>query len=410
VVSLRIAEPTNPQREFFESRSRFRAFVGGVGSGKTWAGTIEVWRQPPSVGMVLAPTYPMLRDATLRTFLELSREAGLLKQWIKSEYRAELTNGTTVLFRSADDPDRLRGPNLGWFWPDEAALMDSLVWKIMIGRLRLAPGVAWITTTPRGKNWLHREFTTGGDDYRIVKASSKTNFHLPDAFVGSLERSYSDLFRRQEVEGEFVDDQADALIPGEWLDLCIAPYTPAGPARIAVDLGGGNGGDRTVILCRDDNGILDIEHSKAWSLEVAASRVSMLAQKRRVPPVRISYDGAGIGFDFGNRLAALGLKGCLAYLGGGRGGDRFANLRTAAGWLLRQRLDPETLIGAQPQARFSIKREWLDLMRDELTGLRWTVDNERKIALEKKEEYAANLGHSPDFADTFGQSFAFPGT
>jgi hypothetical protein len=40
--------------------------------------------------------------------------------------------------------------------------------------------------------------------------------------------------------------------------------------------------------------------------------------------------------------------------------------------------------------------------------LRWTINNDRKIALEKKEDLTANLGHSPDFADAFCQSFAYP--
>jgi hypothetical protein len=405
-----IPEPTAPQGEFFGAAERFRAFIGGVGSGKTWAGVIETWRQPGgSTGMVLAPTYPMLRDATLRTFLDMSREAGILGTFHKSEYRAELINGTTILFRSADDPERLRGPNLGWFWPDEAALMDVLTWKIMLGRLRLAPGKGWITTTPRGKNWLHREFTTGGNDYRIVKASSKTNFHLPAEFVGSLERSYSDLFRRQEVEGEFVDDQVDALIPGDWLDACCdAPHVRGGHARIAVDLGGGSDGDRTVILCRDDNGILDLRWSRDWTLETTATQVSLVAQRFTVASSRVTFDQMGIGFDFNNRLQALGIRGALPYQGGASGGAKFSNLRTAAGWGARQRLDPTTNQGGRELPRFAIRREWLDLIRDELVALRWTVDNDRKIALEKKDDLVANLGHSPDFADVFCQSFGYP--
>jgi hypothetical protein len=103
----------------------------------------------------------MLRDATLRSFLELVEAAGVLRKFNKAENRAELGGDRTVLFRSADSPDRLRGPNLGWFWLDEAAMMVPEVWLIMLGRLREEPARAWCTTTPRGKNWLHRTFTRG---------------------------------------------------------------------------------------------------------------------------------------------------------------------------------------------------------------------------------------------------------
>ena len=108
---LRHPKATPPQREFWGSPAKFRLFVGGIGSGKTRAGALEVLRQPGgSTGMVLAPTYPMLRDATLRTFLELAQRGGVLEDFRKAEMAATLMNGTTVLFRSADNPDRLRGP------------------------------------------------------------------------------------------------------------------------------------------------------------------------------------------------------------------------------------------------------------------------------------------------------------
>ena len=113
---------SQPQEDFWRSSAKFRAFVGGVGSGKTMAGCTEVLRPDyyASTGAVIAPTFPMLRDATLRTFLALCErlhEQGyqVLKQFHRGNMVAELITGTTVLFRSADDPERLRGPNLGFF-------------------------------------------------------------------------------------------------------------------------------------------------------------------------------------------------------------------------------------------------------------------------------------------------------
>lgn len=174
---------------------------------------------PSSAGMVIAPTYPMLRDSTLRTFLELcyAYAPPLLKTFHRSEMRAELTNGVSVLFRSADDPDHLRGPNLGWFWLDEAAMMTQDAWLIMIGRLREQPGRAWVTSTPRGKNWLYDTFMSG-DDYHVTRSSSRDNPYLPPGFIRSLEQSYTSDWLRQEVEGEFVDP-AGALFRREWFRI-----------------------------------------------------------------------------------------------------------------------------------------------------------------------------------------------
>lgn len=218
-------QQTVKQNQFLTNNARFRAFVGGVGSGKTRAGCLAVLDAPAgSTGMIVAPTYPMLRDATLRTFTELvqSYRPSLLRMFHKAEMTAELTNGTRILFRSADDPDRLRGPNLGWFYLDEAALMTQEAWLIMIGRLREQPGRAWVTSTPRGKNWLWETFTHGGEDYSITRSSSRDNPFLPEDFIHSLQRSYTSDWLRQEVEGEFIDP-AGALFRREWFTTIETP-------------------------------------------------------------------------------------------------------------------------------------------------------------------------------------------
>jgi hypothetical protein len=408
--TIRHTTQTRQQRAFWDSPHKFRAFIGGVGSGKTRAGVVEILRQPPgTTGVVAAPTYPMLRDATLATFLELTRAAGILTSFNKSEMSATVMGERQVLFRSADNPDRLRGPNLGWFWLDEAALMVSDAWKIMLGRLRRHPGRGWITTTPRGRNWLYHEFVSGGPSYWMTRAPSRSNPWNPPDFVDSLERSYSDLFRRQEVEGEFVDDQLDALFPGQWLTIASqGKHLRSGPRRLAIDLGGGNHGDRTVLMVRDDNGIIALAHSRDWPLETTAVRAAMMTLEHRIPGNRVTWDQIGIGFDFGARLKAAGITGAIAYQAGASGGGKFKNLRAAAGWLARQCLDPGQI--APGSAGFHIPPQMMTLMQDELAAVRWTIDNERKVALEPKEEMAANLGHSPDFADCFIQSFAFPGT
>jgi PBSX family phage terminase large subunit len=209
---------TGPQLNFWKATQRFRAFVGGVGSGKTRAGVVEVLRQPSnSRGTVVAPTYRMLQDATIHTFLEVTEEAGVLQDYKKSDQMAYLHNGTEILFRSCDDPDKLRGPNLGWFWLDEAAMMPQMVWDLMIGRLRLLPGLGWVTTTPRGMNWLYKLFVKEGrEDYNLVQCSSKTNTFLPDYFIKALEDKYTGYWLKQELEGAFVESTTSRTSRSAW--------------------------------------------------------------------------------------------------------------------------------------------------------------------------------------------------
>jgi PBSX family phage terminase large subunit len=201
------------QRAFIFTDRHFAAFVGGIGSGKSYAGCFRALRfalgesaaPVPNLGMITAPTYPMLRDATLRTFIDLA--GGHLAKFNKAEMLATLDNGSEILFRTADNPERLRGANLSWWYGDEAALYKYDVWRIMIGRLRQGGrrGAAWITTTPKGRNWLYREFVLKQrPDYALFHARTADNRFLDPEFVESLVSAYSGDFARQELDGEFV--------------------------------------------------------------------------------------------------------------------------------------------------------------------------------------------------------------
>lgn len=189
------------QYDFVVCEDRFTAMLGGVGSGKTLAGSVKSLKYavPKTLGLVTAPTYRMMQDATIRTFRQVNDE--LIANYNKSDSEIRLKNGAEILFRSADDPDRLRGPNIHWAWIDEAGLCRSETWDIVIGRLRAdgKAGSCWITTTPKGKNWLYEKH----NQMTVFKAATTENPYLAKEFVDSLINSYSGEFLRQEVYGEF---------------------------------------------------------------------------------------------------------------------------------------------------------------------------------------------------------------
>ncbi len=189
------------QHDFVACEERFTAMIAGIGSGKSFAGAVKALLhcQKPSLGMVVAPTYPMLRDATWRSYQDACE--GAISHFGKGEFIANIGRAE-VMFRSADDPDRLRGPNLSWVHVDEAALCPPGTWEVVIGRLRAGgeAGPCWLTTTPKGRNWLW----TMREQIRIFQASTKDNPYLSPEFVASLELAYTGQFARQELHGEFV--------------------------------------------------------------------------------------------------------------------------------------------------------------------------------------------------------------
>jgi len=231
---------TLKQLQFWHSPRRFRGFIGGLGSGKTRAGTVEVLRQPPNTtGAVVCPTYPMLKDTIVPTIQETAKD--LLVSFNKADMVMTFAHDIKLLLRSSDKPETLRGPNLGFFWMDEPAQQTHMTWKIMLGRLRRAPGRAWVTGTPAGRNWLYRVFVTeANENYELIHASSRDNPWLPPEYIEELDRSYEGQFHKQEVEGEFVEWIDQPAYPGfrearNCVEHLREQYNPHLPLIIACD-------------------------------------------------------------------------------------------------------------------------------------------------------------------------------
>ena len=195
------------QKRFVLDPARFPAYVGGIGSGKSFAGAAKVLARigRRELGMVAAPTYPMLRDATQRTIAELFDQLGVPYTLHKTEQRLTvLRTGHEILFRSLDNPDALRGPNLHYAWVDEASLIGREAWSIVKGRVRVGDHPqAWITCTPKGRNWVWEEWERDSNpDHPLYRVKTSENPELPADFVQSL--GYAGRFAEQELGGEFV--------------------------------------------------------------------------------------------------------------------------------------------------------------------------------------------------------------
>ena len=218
----------------------------------------------------------------------------------------------------------------------------------------------------------------------------------------------------------FPGDADDALICRAWLDLAGRTiHVPAGPSRLAIDLGLGQGnGDRTVLIARDDNGVLAWRWSRSWNFEAAAEEAKALAERygvhRSTGELGHERHRRRLRESAGGRRA----RRCPGYIGGrGVPSTSFFNFRSAAAWAARRRLDPDRVLTpedgvavARKQHAFAIPPELLALgLRDEILAHHYTQTNLGGIKLEDGESVRARLRRSPDLADAFFQSFAFLG-
>jgi phage terminase large subunit-like protein len=80
-------------------------------------------------------------------------------RWNKTEKKIEFENGTLLQFKSADDPQSLRGAGLDILWVDEAAFIpNDEAWGVVSPALADKIGMLITTTTPRGRNWFWKTF------------------------------------------------------------------------------------------------------------------------------------------------------------------------------------------------------------------------------------------------------------
>lgn len=222
-------ELSEPQREFRTSPARFRAFVGGVGSGKSWAGCYDLIRRALEVKgtyLICAPVYRTLTRATWPTFREVLTVLGLYdpSAFHKSDWSYALPNGSVIYFATTHEPDHLRGPNLTGVFADEASFSDPETYTILLGRLREAGRVGWLSAcfTPRGKsNWTYRVFAvTDSPDVSLTRSRTRDNPFLHHDFDATIRRQYGDGSRvsLQELDAEFLDEGA-SLFSRHWFKV-----------------------------------------------------------------------------------------------------------------------------------------------------------------------------------------------
>ena len=207
-------KPLPSQWRFHNSNARFKGFSGPIGSGKSAAIVQEALKLSVEnaglPGLIGAPTYSMLRDATQKAWFEVLDENSIPYEFWKSENRVVLKDfGSEVWFRSLDNPDRLRGTNLAWFCVDELTYAEEDAWLRLLGRLRhpasqrLCGFASW---TPKGYDWVYRSFIGPNkkSGYEAILAEPRENKYLPADFYDELAKSYDPKFFEQEVLGSYL--------------------------------------------------------------------------------------------------------------------------------------------------------------------------------------------------------------
>lgn len=203
------------QWEAVHSKHKFTLLLGGIGSGKSYAGSPWIMKMvseyPNSLGLITANTFGQLQKATLASVFRNLTDWGVSFSYNQQKSLLTVDHRKQFYCLGLDSFDNHRGIEVGEWWGDEVAYNKKEAFEVISGRLRdgRGPLSALFTTTPKGFNWLYDYFHPSGelhnpDLYRYIQAKSVENKHLPEGYLESLSSQYDEKLAQQELEGEFV--------------------------------------------------------------------------------------------------------------------------------------------------------------------------------------------------------------
>ena len=167
------------QREFLEIPHNYSidvaVYQGGFGSGKTFAGSLLgillCLKFAGIRGLCGAQTYTLVRDTTLQSYFEhldnMGFIAGVDYAWSSSNQTLTFKNGSEILFRHFDEPDKLKSLNLGFVEIEEMSDVPFSTFKMLLARLRQTQRRFWKgfqyrifghTNPEMNKGWVYKTF------------------------------------------------------------------------------------------------------------------------------------------------------------------------------------------------------------------------------------------------------------
>lgn len=212
--------PTIPQDDFIFCGDPYPAFVAGFGAGKTEALIVRALMgkiaYPNNDRAFYEPTYDLMRVIAWPRFEELLTQHNMPYKLFRQPYNVLHVEGAgRIIFRSMDVPSRIIGYQVADSDIDE---LDTLkrddaaeVWRRCLSRNRQnkpdkSPNTIGVATTPEGFRFVWEMWKKNPPPgYRLIKAPTYSNPHLPESYIQSLRDVYPENLINAYIEGEFVN-------------------------------------------------------------------------------------------------------------------------------------------------------------------------------------------------------------
>jgi predicted phage terminase large subunit-like protein len=281
-------------------------YLAGRGAGKTRAGAgwvHDLARDPIRIALVAA-TAADARSVMVEGDSGVLRTAPSYNRPTYESSRRRITwpSGAEATLFSAEEPDRLRGPQFHAAWCDELAAWerDQETWDMLQFGLRLGkhPRV-FISTTPRPTKLLKSILARVGLDVAMTRGTTFDNREnlAPSFFSQIISRYEGTRLGRQELDAELLEDVEGALWSRSMIEQCrIDPGAIPVFVRVAIAVDPAvsttERSDETGIIVaalgKDRLGYVLADHSGKYSPDGWAAKVNQLYKYHRVD--RVIYE------------------------------------------------------------------------------------------------------------------------
>ena len=306
--------PRESQKEMFASPARFMAVDAGRRWGKTVTGLnwlLDGVCKEGGVSWWIAPVYSQSRMA-FRKLLSAAKAGngeGAFSSVSHGELRMVFINGASIEFKSADNPDNLRGEGLSRVVIDEAARVRREVFEEVVRpAVSDTGGRILFISTPKGRNWFYDIWTKGQDglqpDYKSWKFPTADNPKVgPDDIAQAQQSLPQDVFN-QEYMAEFLEDSAGVF---RNIDRCIGSVEaePNGGGGYYAGCDLAKHTDFTVLTILDGNGN-QVYFNRIQKLDWVYQKQLIMESTKRYN-AQLLLDSTGIGDPIFDDLRGAGL-------------------------------------------------------------------------------------------------------
>lgn len=381
---------------------------------------------------------------TANTFKQLSTKTWPeLRKWHAMMINAHWFEATATKLAHVSNPDGWRVDAIPWsehnteafaglhnegkrifIGMDEASAISDSVWEVIEGALTDAgTEIIWLATgNPTRATGRFREcFTRQKEFWGTANVDSRTVEGVNLDRIERWRRLYGEdsQFFNVRVRGNFVDADANQLIPLEWITDArlrghsVQPDGSVPRLRLSLDVADGGEDDSVLTACRHYQSFRHVLKQNKYNFLPSVSPVECAEATARAwagwecnssRGDDIVVDSLGVGAGAAGNLLKAGLP-VIAYKGGEAASNpqMFRNRRVQSYIALRNdfrdgliALDPDMLPDEEAWSEFEAQ----------LTSIKSRPGTEKLEDLETREQMARNGIPSPDHADSLAMQYA----